>query len=367
MKEDSIVRPYRQGDEEEIIQLLDTVFKGWPHFDLNCSSLDHWKWKFEDNPLKMISIAIGEGNNRIIGCLHLTPRIIKIGSKCLLCFLSVDTAVHPDFRRMGAWNRMNELRQKILTEANANLVFAVSGNPILIRMAIKLGWIRFPRPIIELVRIRDFDLHLKMMPTKYAWMKKYGYHLLKVMNTIRITLPRTPGLKHGFHIEEIKCFDDRIETFWNNIKDHYSFIHERSRKHLNWRYCDPRGGDYIVKLIEENGFIVGYIVLRTNTYRENYPIGYIIDLLALPDRLDVADALIDNSIHYFDDLKVNVIRCWVVKNHPYEKLLNRHGLLNKKTKLFVSYLPIQVGSEIDEFKTAQANRIHFQLGDTDHI
>ena len=366
MEKNFIVRPYIQSDGEKIIQLLDTVFKGWPHFDLSCSPLDHWRWKFKENPLKKISIAVGESDNRIIGCAHLTPQNIKIGSKNLLCFQTVDTAVHPDFRRMGLYNKMYELRQNLLVKANANLVYAISGNPILLKTAMKLGWIRFPRPIMELVRIHDVKLHLKKRPTENALIKKFGYLLLKALNRVRIILTRTPGIPSGLRIEDVDRFDDRIELFWEEVKDAYSFIHERDREYLNWRYCDSRGGDYVVKQAEEDGSIIGYIVMRVNRYREDYPMGYIIDLLTLPDRFDVADALIKEAIRYFD-LKVNVIYCCMVKDHPYEKLYQRHGLLNKRTQLLVSYLPIQVGREINEFKTAPASRLLYQLGDTDHI
>ncbi len=375
MEKNFIVRPYRQGDEEEIIQLLITVFKGWPHFDLSCSSLDYWRWKYEENPLKKTLIAVSEIDNRIIGCTHSTPQHIKIGSKSLLCFQSMDTAVHPDFRRMGLFNKMDEQRQELLVKANANIRYSISGNPFLWAYALKLGRIRFPRPIIVLVRIHDVKLHLKMMltentlmmPTENTLIKKYGYFLLKAVNRVRNTLTRTPSITPGLHIEDVNRFDDRIEVFWEVIKDGYSFIQERDREHLNWRYCDSRGGDYVIKQAEEDGSIIGYIVMRVNRYRENYPMGYIIDLLTLPDRLDVADALIDEAIRYFDDLKVNIIACCMVKGHPYEKLYLRHGLLNIRTQLRVLYVPIQVGSEIDEFEKAPVSRLLYQLGDTDHI
>jgi len=51
MKKNFIVRPYCSGDEEKLVQLLQLVFNGWPRFDINCTSLDHWKWKYENNPL----------------------------------------------------------------------------------------------------------------------------------------------------------------------------------------------------------------------------------------------------------------------------------------------------------------------------
>jgi len=40
---DYIVRPYRSGDEEEIVEFLQLVFEGWPKFDLSCTPLEHWK------------------------------------------------------------------------------------------------------------------------------------------------------------------------------------------------------------------------------------------------------------------------------------------------------------------------------------
>ena len=81
MKKEYEVRLYRPGDEEEIVELLQLVFDEWPDLDLKCSPLEHWRWKFEDNPLKMNSIAVGESNNRIIGFLHGIYRRIKIGKK----------------------------------------------------------------------------------------------------------------------------------------------------------------------------------------------------------------------------------------------------------------------------------------------
>lgn len=49
MAEGFIAKEYQPGDEEGIVELLEIVFDGWPHFDLPCSRVDHWKWKFLDN------------------------------------------------------------------------------------------------------------------------------------------------------------------------------------------------------------------------------------------------------------------------------------------------------------------------------
>ena len=58
MKKDFTIRFYRPGDEKEIVPLLVLGFHGWPHIDLACSPLEHWRWKYIDNPIKRNMIAV---------------------------------------------------------------------------------------------------------------------------------------------------------------------------------------------------------------------------------------------------------------------------------------------------------------------
>ncbi len=48
---------------------------------------------------------------------------------------------------------------------------------------------------------------------------------------------------------------------------------ERNRDYLNWRYCDPRAGGFLVTQAEENGRLVGFSAPKINHYDPNYPVG----------------------------------------------------------------------------------------------
>ena len=75
--DDSItIRQYQEGDEKEIVELLRLAFNGWPNFDLPCTPLEHWQWKYKDNPQNKIIASIAESEGRIVGC-HLI-RLINI-------------------------------------------------------------------------------------------------------------------------------------------------------------------------------------------------------------------------------------------------------------------------------------------------
>ncbi|MBS7637986.1 hypothetical protein KEJ49_03740, partial [Candidatus Bathyarchaeota archaeon] len=70
MNERYFIRLYQEGDKREIVELLENVFNGWPKFDLNCSAIDHWKWKHKDNPQGKSIVVVAQSGDRIIGCLH---------------------------------------------------------------------------------------------------------------------------------------------------------------------------------------------------------------------------------------------------------------------------------------------------------
>ena len=68
---DYIVRFFEPGEEEAIIEVLKTCYPDWRDAK---SPLDHWKWKYIDNPLQMTSIVVGIVNDEIIGCDHPSSR-----------------------------------------------------------------------------------------------------------------------------------------------------------------------------------------------------------------------------------------------------------------------------------------------------
>ena len=92
LKDDFIVRTYQHGDEKEIVELLNMVFKGWPKLDLSCTTLEYWKWKYLHNPIRKNFITVAVSEDKIIGCLHVIPLKIKLGDTGFLCSTAADFA-----------------------------------------------------------------------------------------------------------------------------------------------------------------------------------------------------------------------------------------------------------------------------------
>ena len=104
------VRNYQEGDDENIVSLLDLVFNGWPKYDLPVSNLDHWKWKYMHKKWIDNSIVVGVNKNKeIVGCSHNPFIKAIIGGVEEDIQLGVDLAVHQSYRKMGMSYKMDSI------------------------------------------------------------------------------------------------------------------------------------------------------------------------------------------------------------------------------------------------------------------
>jgi hypothetical protein len=362
------IRRYRGGDEENIVELLRIAFNGWPQFDLECTPLDHWKWKFRSQEEKAWT-TIAESNNKIVGCNHKFYLKAKIGDQIIQASQAVDSAVHPDYRGSGVYSRMRtyQTEKDRETPQPEHMMYWASNNPIIVKKEDKMGCNNFPHPLIRLVRITDIDSHPFKNGTAKMLFIKCGYNALKMLNKLQGVPRKTRAESPRLKIEDVAEFDERYESFWNQIKNHYAFITERSRGYLEWRYCDPRGGKYTVKQAVEDDEIIGYVVLRVNRYIADYPTGYIVDLCTLRDRPDCVDSLIAESLRSFDAMGVNCVNYCTIKGHPHQKHMEKFGFLDTRSNLYISYKPYRDATELDEFKNAPPGKILFQYNDIDWI
>jgi hypothetical protein len=208
-------------------------------------------------------------------------------------------------------------------------------------------------------------LHLHNINIKNKRLFYYGYKILSKINSLR----NTPKIKeYKIQVKNINFFDDQADDLWNEIKEYYNYAVVRNKEYLNWRYCDPRGGNYFKKAAYEKGKLIGYIVLRINSKNKVYPVGNIVDLFTLPKRQDIIIKLVSESITFFDDNSVNVCSLQNIQNHPNEEILHRFGFVRIPHEWRVVFRKQFISNkEFQLIKNSSAKRIHFSYGDHDWI
>ena len=86
------------------------------------------------------------------------------------------------------------------------------------------------------------------------------------------------------------------------------------------------------------------------------------DILTLPDRLDVATALMRQICTTLDDKGVNAVYYEVVKGHPYQKISQRCNFINSRSGPYIRCL--FPGNTYNVVNESTPDKIHFNYGDT---
>lgn len=356
---------YKLGLEEEIISLLELAFEHWPDRDLLCSKVEHWRWKYLDNPVTKSNIIIAKNSELLLGCDHGYFLNVKVGHKTLLCAQGTDTAVHPDYQGKGIYSKMAQLKGVVYKRNCINISYWISETPIFIASAKRKRRPTLPFPLKNMLWVKNIRLHLMQTNTDRKIWKMVGYYVLKAFIFLRTFFSGNVWKSTPFKIVGIDKFDDSINVFWEKVKPHYNFIVERPCSYLNYRYCDDRAGNYRVVVAEDDGGILGYLVLMVNRVRE-YPSGNILDVLCLPGRLDVVDALVKDAVMFFEGEDVNVIRAWALEGHPYLEILENNGFLASISEPPALFFNLRdVGDEWDVVQKSVVDKIHLQMGDTE--
>ena len=298
----------------------------------------------------------------IVSVNHCSIINLIMGSSYLPAYFAGDVVTHPNYRGMGIYSKLIDTNKAEIEKHGSALGYWQSSNPIVLASNIKRQNEPFPHPISYMVRIRDINLHLQKRPVENESVLRIGYSAYAAVNKIKTTITPEPKSRDDYTIEEINSFDERIDTFWNQVKCGYNFIMEKNRIYLNWRYSDHRGGDFVMRQAVKDGAVLGIIALQL-TQLDGYLEGFVMDLLALPGRLDVVDVLLRDGCGYFDELGVNSVYYMIVDGHPYKEISKKNGFVDSRRKPYIG-CQVYDAKNFEIMRSSSHDRIYFGYAET---
>jgi len=330
----------------------------------HADSLSLYRWKYVNTP-QITLVGVADLDNEIVGIHHIIVYNAKIGSDTVGLAYADDYCVDNDYRGLGISGKLSLPQAKTVSDLT-KYTYLTTVNPIILKSYDKSGRGVFPFPVTRMVKINDIDLHLRMRPVGNILKLKYGYIALAILNNLRKKF--TPRIKRvgEFGVVEVPRFDEKIDYFWEKIKDDYNFILEKKHPYLNWRFTDNERGSHIKVQAMNGDEVLGYAVFGLKE-EEGYTEGLVEDLIALKDRMDVVDALFDYGCKYFDDLGVNAVYYQVVEGHPYQRFSVKKGFLDSRSKPYISFDYSSAEREkvgFIEFKDVMPDRVYFGYAET---
>jgi GNAT superfamily N-acetyltransferase len=314
-------RRFEDEDRSSLLDLLRSAYDGW-------HSEEYWDWKFKRNPNGHPIIWVAEDADKIVGCYILNPVRITIGRISVLGAQSVDAAVDVAYRGRGIFKKLAVNAVKQASREGIAITYAFP-NEIAYEGQIRIGY----HPAFIVPKMYSILNLTQLVESEYGRScLRMGSKVLRLRErSTQIRVHTTSEEKPT--IKKISNFDSRFEVFWRRIcEQNSSILIERNLDYLRWRYLGNPEKTYSVYVCEENNDIVGYSVvsIERSISEQKYlnaklSVGNIVDLLTLPNKNHVSLHLIAHMLDCFERNEVDIMSCWMFRNHPYHTILRRFG------------------------------------------
>lgn len=305
---------------DELLGVIRPAFGRWPPFEPPLGDREYLRWKLEapDGAVALIGRVEGQP---ALASVSLTQRCRVRGVE-RRGRLGGDSAVHPDFQGRG----YDTARRAFIVETmepHFDLSLSYSDNPRIVQGGHRYGEAPFGESIEVLYGPLDVTRSAAEIRARRSSRLPVAAWSVALRGWMLAGRSRYRAPSAGrLAISTAAEFDDRVDVFSQRALAPFDYALVRDRRWLNWRYCDERGGGFEVRIAEDGGELAGYSVTRVSEER-----GYLIDLLALPGRLDVASDLVRDARGRLRDRGTVGIDAWMPKRHPYRALLRALGFL----------------------------------------
>lgn len=230
------VRAYREGDEEQILDLFAEAFN-------HHRGPDHWSWQYRSNPWGALKLALAFDDEGLLVAQYAAypMRFLRlVGEKLetVAAHQVGDTMTRPSVRSVGRG-------PSSLLGRTARYFFAKFCQG---RVAFNYGF-----NVGNIQRFSMLILKAKRVAPVTFWRRPAKPALRPLRNWKRWL---------GTKIELVGAVDERWDRFLRQVAPEYRFLVCRDQAYLRWRYFERPGFDYRLFAAFERGRLEGWSVFR---------------------------------------------------------------------------------------------------------
>lgn len=271
------IRPREERDLEAILELMRVALG---ENSVLRRTDEMWNWKHEINSFGRSHVLLAETEDKkVIGLRAFLRWEFERNGETLRGVRAVDTATHPDFRRMGLFKNLTLQAVDDVREQGVDFVFNTPNDQSRPGY-LKMGWqtVGLAEPVIKILNYPRFVVGM----TKTRLLKRTaddpgGSYFSKNEP------PNVSELVQNGNLDELLVADGGI---WGPM-----LRTKRTREHLDWRYAKHPTIDYKTVMLEQDGRLEAAAIFRSNSRFGLREIVIAEMLLSRPDR-DLAKNLI---------------------------------------------------------------------------
>jgi GNAT superfamily N-acetyltransferase len=279
------LRPWRDEDQAAILALERAVWG-----DSEAVEPAFFDWQYRRNPegRAVISCAV-DPEGMIVAQYATIPIPLRFKGTRIVGSLSLNTATHPDYRRLGLFTKTAMAVYEQLERQGIEYTLGFPNENSYPGFIKKLGFADLGRPKI-LVKILD--------PVAFVGGKNVADKWPRFAALVRIV---TKGLRwrssSAAYTHELSGFERLwIEDFWEPV----DVVVAADEKWLTWRYVENPIVDYKITVAGNSSAPDGLMVSRSFVQARRGRFGYIMELMVTSEAgLEIVQALIGRAIDDF--------------------------------------------------------------------
>jgi len=327
------LRPYRPGDETQLVELFGRVF-GRP------LPLETWVWKLKGQrtPVENVWVAVADRDGQVIAQYAGIPVRLKLAGTERWAMQSVDTMVSPEFRRRGILTALGKATYQSWADGGVSAVFGVPNqnwgtrtDALGLQPLFPLAWLRVP------LRLGPAVARMSGAPRAFvAPLARAGDALASLWRAFASRHDcETPEVQ----LDPIAHAGDEFDRLWRGAAGGWDNAVVRDASWVNWRYLHAPGLAYRVLLARAAGEPAGYVAYRLAEAGSRRT-AIIADLFTAPDATCVAAALLAAALADLLSRGAEAALATAPRYSGLQRTLRRAGFLPRRGTSQVLLAPL---------------------------
>lgn len=320
-------------------------------------SQDLFKWKLLDNYVQPGVFNAVKDSKTIVSTTSLTPKNLFINEECVRAAEIGDTYTDKQYQRRGLFALL--VNQTVKDGFNKEIQF-IYGTPNNQSLPAYEKRTKFRQ--LSGIELRSlsyfFDISSYLERKVPKVLAKPIYSVYKVLALLNLHA-RSKFSGNKYRLMESKVLPASWEGFWNKCKAQHSWILDRSRKAMDWRYLQ-NPCEYKFIFAYEGQVLCGYLCY-TILVEESGCTLVIADFLCLKGRSEALGKALSHLLISHVNTKVFKALLWCPEKHFCYSVFKKYGFYSR------SRVPvIGIASKGSQLQGQQEDW-HFTIGDSDNI
>ena len=293
-----------------------------------------WQWETVENPLcREVKVFGAKHSSMLVGATVRLPFVLELERRQVHTAFSVNSMVHPDFRRLGI---MESLYYESLK--HFPVLFSKGTMPGMYKLLLKIGY----QPLLP-----NTTLTSVLAPMKWIGWRTGIYHPVSEL--------KSNTYKNSENFRIVKSFGDEFDEFWGRAKATLRATVVKNQAYMNWRYFQIPHRKYVAFYRYHGGTIVSCFVLG-----HIGSTGKIVDILWDQNQKDEPSFSIKFAKSFLKKCGFIKASCWCTYA-PLRNALKHHLFVDRGETPHFSYI-----SKNDKVQFGNiASDLHFVEGDGD--